>query len=137
MNRQFITLSSIEICRVKKRVSLIIMIVFYFIAGVNHFRNPAAYYRIIPDYLPYPYLINLLSGLAEIFLAILLIVPLTRKIAAYGIVVMLIVFIPAHIYMIQKGWCVDPEHCLPAWVAWIRLVPLQFLLMWWAWNNRK
>ena len=120
-----------------KRISLIIMIVFYLVAGINHFRNPAAYYRIIPDYLPYPYLINVASGIAEIVLAILLVFSATRKFAAYAIIVMLIVFIPAHIYMIQKGWCMSPGHCLPAWATWIRLFPLQFLLIWWAWANRK
>jgi len=113
------------------------MILFYIIAGINHFRNPAAYYRIIPGYLPNAYLINIVSGIAEIGLAILLIFPLTRKIAAYGIIIMLVAFIPAHIEMIQKGWCINSNYCLPAWATWVRLFPLQFLLIWWAWSNRK
>ena len=121
----------------RNRVSLIIMIVFYFVAGINHFRSPAAYYRIIPEYLPDPVLINLVSGIAEMALAILLIFPLTRKFAAYGIIILLVAFIPAHIAMIQKGWCFDHGYCLPAWATWIRLFPLQFLLIWWAWSNRK
>ena len=121
----------------KKRASLIIMIVFYIVAGINHFRNPAAYYRIIPGYLPNPYLINMVSGVTEMILSILLIFPLTRKIAAYAIIIMLVAFIPAHIEMIQKGWCMNPGYCLPAWATWVRLFPLQFLLMWWAWSNRK
>jgi uncharacterized membrane protein len=121
----------------KKRISLIIMIIFYIIAGINHFRNPDAYYRIIPEYLPNPYLINIVSGIAEMIFAILLVFPLTRKAAAYGIIIMLIAFIPAHIVMIQKGWCINPRYCLPVWLTWVRLFPLQFLLMWWAWSNRK
>lgn len=121
----------------KKPLSLVIMILFYLVAGVNHFRNPAAYYRIIPDYLPNPYLINIASGVAEILLAVLLIFPITRKIAAYGIILMLIAFIPAHIEMIKNGWCFNPGYCLPGWATWIRLFPLQFLLIWWAWSNRK
>ena len=120
-----------------KRASLIIMIVFYIIAGINHFRNPESYYRIIPDYLPDPYLINIVSAVAEIILAILLIFPSTRKIAAYAIIIMLVAFIPAHITMIQKGWCMSPGYCLPTWATWVRLFPLQFLLIWWAWSNRK
>jgi len=113
------------------------MIVFYLVAGINHFRNPAGYYSIIPDYLPNPYLINIVSGIAEIILATLLIFRSTRKIAAYAIIIMLVAFIPAHIEMIQKGWCMSPGYCLPAWATWIRLFLLQFLLMWWAWSNRK
>ena len=122
---------------VKKRISLIIMIVFYIIAGLNHFRNPAAYYRIIPDYLPNPYLINILSGVVEIVLAIMLIFSSTRKFAVYSVIIMLIAFIPAHIEMIQKGWCMSADYCLPVWVTWVRLFPFQFLLIWWAWSNRK
>ena len=113
------------------------MIVFYIVAGINHFRNPAAYYRIIPGYLPNPYLINIVSGIAEIGLAILLIFPLTRKIAAYGIILMLIAFIPAHIEMIKNGWCFNSGYCLPAWATWARLFPLQFMLLWCACSNRK
>jgi uncharacterized membrane protein len=50
---------------------------------------------------------------------------------------LLIAFIPTHIYMIQKGGCMSPEVCIPAWVAWLRLFPMQFVLMYWAWSNRK
>ena len=120
-----------------KRISLILMIAFYIVAGINHFRNPTAYYRIIPDYLPNPHLINIVSGIAEVALAILLLFTVTRKIAAYGIILILLAFIPAHVEMIKNGWCFNPGYCLPAWATWIRLFPLQFLLMWWAWSNRK
>jgi uncharacterized membrane protein len=120
-----------------KKISLIIMLAFYIFAGINHFRNPAPYYTIIPSYLPNPVLINILSGIAEIVLGILLIFPKTRKLAAYGIIILLIAFIPAHICMIQKGWCMGNGFCLPGWATWVRLFPVQFLLMWWAWTNRK
>ncbi len=113
------------------------MTVFYIVAGINHFRNPENYYVIIPSYLPNPVLINIISGIAEIVLGILLIFPKTRKLAAYGIIILLVAFIPAHICMIQKGWCMGSGYCLPAWATWVRLFPLQFLLMWWAWSNRK
>ena len=120
-----------------KKISLIIMMLFYIVAGINHFRNPEAYYSIIPSYLPDPVWINTGSGIAEIILGVLLIFSKTRKIAAYGIIGLLIAFIPAHICMIQKGWCLSNGFCLPAWAIWVRLFPLQFLLMWWAWTNRK
>lgn len=120
-----------------KRISLVIMIVFYIGAGINHFWHPYGYYTLIPPYLPNPVLINIVSGIAEVGLGLLLIFRQTKKIAAYGIILMLIAFIPAHIYMIQKGGCMNEGLCFPLWVAWIRLFPLQFLLMWWAWSNQK
>ena len=120
-----------------KRISLVIMIIFYIGAGVNHFWHPSPYYALIPPYLPWPHLINLLSGTAEITLGVLLIFSQTRKFAAYGIIALLIAFIPAHIWMIQNGWCTGTGFCLPEWATWVRLFPLQFLLMTWAWWYRK
>lgn len=115
-----------------KNISLIIMTVFYMVSGINHFLHPAAYYPLIPPYLPFPGFINIASGLFEIVFGGLLIFSSTRKIGAYGIIALLILFIPTHIYMIQKGGCMSVQMCLPQWVAWVRLFPLQFILIAWA-----
>lgn len=115
-----------------KNISLIIMTVFYLVSGINHFLHPDNYYPLIPPYLPFPQFINIASGVAEIVLSALLIFPATRKFGAYGIVILLILFIPTHIYMIQKGGCMSITMCLPAWVVWLRLFPLQFILIAWA-----
>ncbi len=120
-----------------KKISLIIIPVFYIAAGINHFRSPDSYYKIIPGYLPYPVFINVFSGIAEIILGLLFIFPKTRTIAAYGIIALLIAFIPAHIVMIQNGFCLGNGYCLPDWATWVRLFPLQFLLMLWVWKYRK
>ena len=119
-----------------KKVNLAIMAVFYLLAGVNHFRNPEAYYQIIPPYFSNPHFINLAAGLVEILLAVLLLIPATKKFACNAIIVMLIAFIPAHIYMLKVGFCVY-TICLPQWTLWVRLLILQPLLIWWAWFNRK
>lgn len=120
-----------------KKISLVVLIILYAGAGINHFIHPAGYYTIIPPYLPNHYLINILAGIAEIICAVLLAIPVTRKLGAYLVVAMLIAFIPAHIYMIQKGGCMGAEICIPLWGAWLRLFPLQFVLIAWAWWHRK
>ncbi len=120
-----------------KKVSLVLLIVLYAVAGINHFVHPAGYYSIIPPYLPNPILINILAGVAELICAVLLAIPATRKLGAYLVLAMLTAFIPAHIYMIQKGGCMDKEICIPLWGAWLRLFPLQFVLIAWAWWHRK
>ncbi len=112
------------------------MSVFYILAGVNHFIHPDSYYKIIPPYLPNAYLINGLAGAAEIFLGILLLFPASRKFACYGIIAMLIAFIPAHIYMLKTGWCIQESFCLPGWAIWLRLLLFQPLLIYWAWRNK-
>ena len=115
-----------------KNISLIIMIIFYLVAGINHFLHPESYYALIPPSIPFHHLINITSGLGEILFGGLLIFTSTRKKAAIGIIFLLILFIPAHIYMIQKGGCMSEQICIPVWAAWIRLFPLQFILIAWA-----
>lgn len=119
-----------------KKISLILIILLYIGAGINHFWHPDFYYSIIPPYLPNPYLINIVAGISEITLGILLIFPGTRKFASYMIIAMLIVFISVHVYMIQKGGCMDERVCIPLWEAWLRIF-LQPVLIFWAWWHRK
>ena len=119
-----------------KKISFILMPVFYIAAGINHFVRADGYYKIIPDYLPNPVFINLFSGAAEIILGLFFFFSKTRRLAAFGIIILLIAFIPAHIVMIQKGFCLSNGYCLPHWATWVRLFPLQFLLMFWAWKCR-
>ena len=120
-----------------KRISLAGMILFYIGAGINHFWHPNPYYALIPLYLPQPVIINTVSGATEILLGLLLIFSRTRKFAAYGIMVLLLLFIPAHIRMIQEGWCTGTGFCLTGWATWLRLFPGQFILIAWAWWHRK
>lgn len=119
-----------------KSINLIVLSGFYIIAGLNHFINPYSYIDLIPPYLPYHNLLNIASGITEIIAGILMLIPFTRKIAAILIIAMLIAFIPAHIYMIKMKGCVSENICVSEWLAWIRL-PLQFILMWWAWKTYK
>ncbi len=118
-----------------KKAGLILLIVLYIGAGINHFWHPAGYLSIIPPYLGNKHFINMLAGMFELLFGIMLMIPNLRKLAALGIVLMLIAFIPAHIYMIQERVCMGPKPalCIPLWLAWVRLIPLQFILIWWAW----
>lgn len=119
-----------------KRIALYLQVVFYLLAGINHFWHPQSYYKLIPPYLPYPEILNILVGIAEIGFSVGLIFNPTRKWAAYGIMLMLFALIPAHIYFIKMGSCV-PELCLPQWAGWLRLVIIHPLLIFWAWSCRK
>ena len=112
------------------------MAVLYLMAGFNHFINPEFYIKIIPRYLGNAQLINIISAIAEISLAILLFFKFFRIWACYAIILMLLAFIPAHIFMLQKDFCIG-ENCTPQWILWIRLLVLQPLLIWWAWAVRN
>jgi len=115
----------------------VLLIAFYFFAGSYHFINPESYYPLIPDYLPYTELINYSSGFIEIMLAICVSIPKTRLLAVNGIILILIAFIPSHIYFITEGGCMSDSLCVPVWVAWVRLIFIHLLLIYWAWSVRK
>lgn len=97
--------------------------------GINHVVNPAVYMRMMPAYLPAHEFLVLLSGIAEIALGILLLVPRTSVLAAWGLIALLVAVFPANLEM-----ALHPEHFpeLPVMGLWIRL-PIQGLLIWWAW----
>lgn len=107
---------------------LYVMASLYFLAGINHFRSPRIYQKIIPPYLPNPKLINSLSGLAEIILGIGLCFPLTSQFSAWGIIALLIAIFPANLYMLQNE---KAALGLPKWLRLLRL-PLQGILIYWA-----
>jgi uncharacterized membrane protein len=116
-----------------KKISLIVMTVFYFLAGINHFHDPATYLKIMPPYLPYPLLLVQISGFAESFLALLLPWKVLRRWACYGLIALLIAIFPANIYMLTSG---GAGTSIPIWVLVLRL-PLQAVLMAWAyWHSR-
>jgi len=113
------------------------LIGFYLFAGSYHFINPEFYYDLIPDYLLFPELINYTSGILEIILALGVIFPKTRVVAVKGIIILLILFIPSHVYFIQLGSCIEDGLCVPKWLGWIRLLIIHPLLMLWAWAVRN
>jgi len=111
------------------RVARTIMGVFYVVAGVAHFLNTRRYVSIMPDYLPAHRELVLISGVAEIAGGLGVLIPQTRRAAAWGLIILLIVVMPANIWMVQH-----PERYsnIPQWILWVRL-PLQLPLIWWAW----
>lgn len=115
-----------------KKLNLLLLSTFYVFAGVNHFINPQFYYGLIPDYLPFHELINVVSGLAEISLGIGVIFQKTRKWSSYLLIAMLISFIPAHVYFIQIGSCIEGGMCVAEWIGWARLLIIHPLLILWA-----
>ena len=105
-----------------------VMGLLYVLAGINHFRNPRLYLKIIPPYFSNPKLLNKLSGLAEIILGIGVCIPIISSISAIGIIILLLAVFPANIYMYQNE---KARLGLPKWAVLLRL-PLQLLLIYWA-----
>jgi uncharacterized membrane protein len=109
---------------------LYVMAALYILAGINHFRKPRLYLKIIPPYFPKPRLLNALSGLAEIILGILLCLPETSAYAAVGIIALLICIFPANLFMYQEE---SARLGFSKSLLLLRL-PLQIVLVVWAWH---
>lgn len=108
---------------------LYLMAGIYITAGIFHFLKPKMYLRIMPRFLPEPKTLVYLSGMAEIVLGLTLIFPETKNIAVYGIILMLLVFLLVHFYMLSSP---KAGAGFPRWALFLR-IPLQFVLIWWAW----
>lgn len=107
---------------------LYLMAIIYIGAGIMHFVRPKMYMRILPSYLPgHKFLVNL-SGISEIILGIALFFSVTKDLAIYGIIAMLIFFLPVHVHMLFDK---RAAMGLPKWML-IWRIPLQFALMFWA-----
>lgn len=104
------------------------MAALYVLAGLNHFRSPHTYMRIIPHYLPWHLQLVYISGVCEVVFGLMLLHSATRVYGAWLIILLLIAVFPANIQM-----AIDFYHKKNPflWIALLRL-PLQFVLIWWA-----
>jgi uncharacterized membrane protein len=116
-----------------KTLSLLLMAVLYFLAGINHFIHPGSYIKIMPPWLPFHKELVWVSGALEIGLALLLLPTFSRKMAAWGIILLLVAVFPANVQMSVNYY---KEHSPQWWITLLRL-PLQLLLIWWAYTFTK
>ena len=113
-----------------------VLALFMITAGVLHFVVDHLFAQIVPPFLPWPYPIVWVSGVIEIALGALLLVPRYRRLASLGLVVLFIAVFPANIYMAMANVQIQgiPAGRQPSELGlWLRL-PLQFLLIWWAYR---
>lgn len=116
-----------------KTLSRYVLAVLFIGAGVLHFVVPANYLRIMPPYLPAPLLLVYVSGVAEIVGGLGLLLPATRHLAGWGLIVLLLAVFPANIYMLQLH---KNGLAVPLWALWLRL-PLQLVLIIWVWWSAR
>lgn len=114
------------------------MAIMLLVTGAGHFIVPAPVDALVPTFLPgESRMWTYLSGLAELVVALLLLAPLSKKIAgkslrlwgAYCAFALFLAVFPANINMaVQWSSRQMPEPLF----AYLRL-PLQFGLFYWAW----
>lgn len=110
------------------------MAFFYFGMGAIHIVGTDNYMSMMPSWLPFKTLLIYLSGFVEIILSVLLLPVKTRQISSRLIMLMLFVFllvihIPQSIGFYKSG---DPHF-----VSSLIRIPIQFVLIFWAWMYAK
>jgi uncharacterized membrane protein len=103
---------------------------FYGLAGAAHLLWPEAFLQIVPDAVPFPRAVVLLTGLAEIAGAAGLLTRHFRRAAALMLALYAVCVFPANIKHAMLGgeffgWPLDWRYHAPR-------LALQPLLVWWA-----
>jgi uncharacterized membrane protein len=86
----------------------------------------------VPPGLPRPDLLVASTGVAEAAGAVLLLLPATRQPAAYGLILLFVLMLPANISAARRHLTLRGR---PATALWLR-VPMQLLFIAWAWAVR-
>jgi uncharacterized membrane protein len=105
-----------------------LLAVFFTAAGLLHFLRPRMYEAIVPDYLPAPHELVLVSGAAQIAGAIMVVFPSTRRSGGLWLAATLVLVFPANVHM-----ALHPDRypsIAPALLS--ARLPLQPLMIWWA-----
>ncbi len=114
-----------------RKISRIILAVFFLCGGFFHFASGEAFAEIVPPFLPFPFFIVWVTGVMEIFLALgLCFIKHPMKLQKIGWLLSLycLAVLPANIYMAIENLPIQGQH-YPL-LLWMR-IPLQFLLIAW------
>jgi len=114
----------------RRQIALLLASAFYITAGILHFTKTAFYLKIMPPYIPWHLAMVQISGVCEILGGLGLLIPLTRRAAAWGLVAMLIAVFPANVYMVTDPVAAGAASLSPV-VLWGRL-PLQLVFIAWV-----
>tara|TARA_B100000809_G_C15029178_1_gene491273 strand:- start:671 stop:1039 length:369 start_codon:yes stop_codon:yes gene_type:complete len=117
----------------KKIISIIIGVSMIF-GAIGHITSPEAYTELIPSFIP-EFIAHLFAIGAEAAIGVALIVPKFRTYGGLGLMVLMIAFLPIHIWDMLK----DEPFIGTKTIAVVRIA-VQILLIyigWWISKNKK
>ncbi len=124
----FMKLNSLKIWTVLK----IVIALFMIYAGIQHFVKPFIFIPFVPEFLPLKLSIVYASGVVEILVGFLLLIKKYAKIGAIGILILLVLFLPIHIWdVFSESPAIGSKQA-----AFIRL-PIQFVLIFIVWKIKN
>jgi uncharacterized membrane protein len=106
------------------------MACFLLFTGTDHLLNPWRYLPMMPDAVPFPRMVVLLTGLCEIAGALGLLYRPTRRAAGIWLAVFFVCVLPANIKAAAQGITIAGLEA-PNWAYWLRIA-IQPGFCWWA-----
>jgi len=103
---------------------------FFVFAGIMHFLKTRSYERIMPPYIPRHRELVYISGVAELAGGAGVLIPATRRAAAWWLILTLIAIFPANLNMAVNA---DRFAFVAEPLLWARL-PVQGALIAWVWR---
>ena len=112
--------------------SQILLAGFFVVAGCLHFVFQASYMKIMPPWLPWHFVLVMISGMFEIAGGLGVLFQCTRRCAGYGLILLSLAVLPANLQMLLNA------HAAGDALGWQALLlmrlPLQLLLIFWIWR---
>lgn len=110
-------------------ISRILLAIFFIVAGIFHFIFPAAYQSVMAPWLGWHVELVAVSGVAECAGGIGVLLPLFRRWAGWGLMLLCVAVLPANVQMLIDALAAGKA----AWIIMILVLrlPLQALLMFW------
>ena len=110
----------------------VILALFLIFGGIQHFISPNNYIAFVPSFLPFTIAIIYVSGLFEILFGLALFFKKLETIGAWGILILMLLFLPIHIWDVFSNTPAIGSHN----AALIRLL-IQFVLIFIAWKVKN
>ena len=111
-----------------KLILKVLFALIFITAGILHFVKTDFFMGIMPPIIPWHLFWVYLSGVFEIGLGFMLLIPKFSRIAAWGLIILLIAVFPANIYMALNPQ-IYPDFSITG--LYVRLL-IQFVLIGWA-----
>lgn len=106
----------------------------FILIGISHLATPEKMEYMIAGWLPYAHELVIISGIAEIAGGIGLLLPRFQRLAAWGLILLLVLMFPANINVALEQ--LPPPGGLPAspWYVWSRLLFQPLYIAWIGWS---
>ena len=107
-----------------------LLVIAYMFVGIVHLRSPGGFMPIMPDWVPYPREVILLTGVCEIAGAIGLMTGRFRRAAAWGLAAYAVCVFPANIKHAVEGVVIGGVKL--GWAYHAPRLAFQPVIVWWA-----